>query len=123
MMKYLRFVPVLAMMFMFVFPVQAHHSFAMFDKENLTSLQGQVSKIEWRNPHVFIFVDVKDDEGETKTYALEMNSPNVLMRTGWRRNSVKVGDEVSFDYYPLRDGRPGGLLHTMTLPSGESLPG
>lgn len=123
MMKYLRFAPVLAIIFMFACPVQAHHSFAMFDKEEQTLLRGKVSKIEWRNPHVFIFVDVTGEDGGTTTYALEMNSPNVLMRTGWRRNSVKVGDEVSFDYYPLRDGRPGGLLHTMTLPSGESLPG
>jgi hypothetical protein len=123
MMKFLKYVPLLAVIFMMACPAQAHHSFAMFDKEQQMTLDGVVSKVEWRNPHAVIFVDVTDENGETKTYTLECNSPNVLMRMGWKRSTLKVGDKVNFDYYPLRDGRPGGLLHAMTLPNGEILPG
>jgi hypothetical protein len=104
-------------------PVQAHHSFAMFDKDKVVTVKGVVSKIEWRNPHVFIFVDAPDGKGGSVKYAVECNSPNVLMRTGWKAGTVKAGDAVSIDLYPLRDGRPGGLLDTVTLPSGEKLKG
>jgi hypothetical protein len=122
MLQYIRLAPVLAAILLLACPVQAHHSFAMFDKERLTKLDGVISKVEWRNPHIFFFVDVVDEKGEATTYALESDSPNVLMRTGWKRSTLKVGDEVAIDYYPLRDGRPGGLLDTVTLPSGERLP-
>ncbi len=123
MLQYIRLAPVLAAILLLACPVQAHHSFAMFDKERLTKLGGVISKVEWRNPHVFFFVDAVDEKGETATYALESDSPNVLMRTGWKRSTLKVGDEVTLDYYPLRDGRPGGLLNAVILPNGERLGG
>lgn len=125
MMRSIRLAPVIAVMLMLgmACSVQAHHSFAMFDKEQPTAVKGVVSKVEWRNPHVFIFVDVPDGKGGTTQYAVECNSPNVLMRIGWKRSTLKVGDEVTIDFYPLRDGRPGGLLDGVTLANGERLAG
>lgn len=122
-MRSLRLAPVIAVILMLVRPAQAHHSFAMFDKDRAVTVKGVVSKVEWRNPHVFIFIDVPDGKGGSTQYAVECNSPNVLTRTGWKASTVKVGDSVSVDLYPLRDGRPGGLLDTMTLSNGEKLKG
>lgn len=122
-MKYLKLAPVMAVILMLAGPVQAHHSFAMFDKNKVVTVKGVVSKVEWRNPHVFIFITAPDGKGGTTQYAVECNSPNVLMRTGWKASTVKVGDAISIDLYPLRDGRPGGLLDTVTLANGEKLKG
>jgi len=104
-----------------VAPVEAHHSFAMFDKNRLVTVKGVVNKVEWTNPHVYIFVDVANGKGGTTRYAVECNSPNVLMRTGWRPKTVKAGDAVSVGLYPLRNGQPGGLLDAVTLPDGKTL--
>jgi len=122
-MKHMRFAPVLALLLVLAGPVQAHHSFAMFDKEKVVTVKGVVSKVEWKNPHVFIFLDVPDGKGGTARYAVECNSPNVLMRTGWKVGTVKVGDAIAIGLYPLRDGRPGGLLDTVTLANGETIKG
>jgi len=104
-------------------PVLAHHSFAMFDKNHLVTIKGMVRKVEWTNPHVFVFVEVTDGKGGKTQYALECTSPNVLMRTGWKPGTVKAGDTVSVGLYPLRNGQPGGLLDTITLPNGKTIKG
>lgn len=124
----MRFAPALALTLALtlalVCPVQAHHSFAMFDKEHLVTIQGVVRKVEWTNPHVFVFVEVPNPKGGAGTqYALECTSPNVLMRSGWKPGTLKVGDSVSVGMYPLRNGQPGGLLDTVTLPSGKTIKG
>jgi hypothetical protein len=113
----------LAMLLVLACPVQAHHSFAMFDKNRLVAVKGVVRKVEWTNPHVYIFVEVPDSKGGKIQYALECNSPNVLMRTGWKSNLLKAGDAVSVGLYPLRNGQPGGLLDTVTLPDGRTIKG
>jgi len=115
--------PAVALMLVLMWPAEAHHSFAMFDKNRVVTVKGVVSKVEWRNPHVFIFVNVPDEKGGSTQYAIECNSPNVLMRTGWKPSTLKVGDSVSISLYPLRDGRPGGLLDTVTKANGETLKG
>lgn len=122
-MRLIKLVLVIAFMLVLVGPAQAHHSFAMFDKEKVVTVKGVVSKVEWKNPHVFIFLAVSDGKGGTTQYAVECNSPNVLMRTGWKVGTVKAGDSISIGLYPLRDGRPGGLLDTVTLANGETLKG
>ena len=104
-------------------PAFGHHSFAMFDKERLVTVKGVVSKVEWRNPHVYIFVGVPDGKGGTTQYAVECNSPNVLIRAGWKVNTVKQGDSVSVGLYPLRNGQPGGLLDSVTLADGRTIKG
>lgn len=99
-------------------PAQAHHSFAMFDKQRKVTLQGIVHKIEWANPHVYIFLDV-DERDSHKQYAVECGSPNMLSRLGWKVNTIKAGDKVTVTVYPLRDGRLGGLIDTVTLADGK----
>lgn len=121
--RYTKLAAVLAVMVALACPVQAHHSFAMFDKEHLVKIKGVVRKVEWTNPHVFVFVEVMDAKGGKTQYALECTSPNVLMRGGWKPSTVKAGDAVSVAMYPLRNGQPGGLLDTLTLPDGKTIKG
>ena len=86
-------------------PVVAHHSFsAEFDADRPISLTGLVTKIEWMNPHVWFFIDVTDDAGEVTNWGWEMGSPNGLMRRGWTRNSLKIGDIVNVEGSGAKDG-------------------
>lgn len=96
----------------------AHHSYAMFDKNKSLTLKGEVQKMEWRNPHVYILLSVTGEDGQTTQYAVECSSPNELQRWGWKANSIKAGDAVTVTLYPFRNGKPGGLMHSVTLSSG-----
>ncbi len=99
----------------------AHHSFAMFDKNQRLEDGGAiVQKFHWANPHVFVVVDVTK-AGKTTRYTLECNSINAMMKAGWRANTLKPGDKVDVSYYPLRNGEPGGMLMSITLPDGREL--
>ncbi len=99
----------------------AHHSFAMFDKNKVVTVQGLVSKVEWSNPHVYLFLKVKDARGVETQYAIECGGVNDLVRHGWKVNTLKVGDRVTLAMYPLRDGKPGGLLDSVTLANGVTI--
>ena len=96
---------------------QAHHSFAMFDQSKQVTVSGTVRDFQWTNPHAFI--ELEDAQG--KTWGVELNSPNNLVRQGWKRTIVKAGDKISVVLNPLRDGRPGGLFTALTLPDGRVL--
>jgi len=103
-------------------PVLAHHSFAAeFDSDNPIDLTGTVTKIEWMNPHTFIYIDVENEQGKYENWALEMGSPNGLMRRGWTRNTLKVGDVVSVTGSRARDGTLKGNARAVMLASGERL--
>jgi hypothetical protein len=104
-------------------PTEAHHSFAMFDKTHVVTVKGVVRKVEWTNPHVYFFVEAPDAKGVTREYAIECGSINLLTRKGWKVNTVKVGDTISFGIFPLRSGQPGGLLDSVTLAGGSALKG
>lgn len=95
----------------------AHHSFAMFDQTRQVSVNGVVKEFQWTNPHAFI--ELADTDG--KTWSIEMNSPNNLLRQGWKRTALKVGDKVTVVFNPLRDGKAGGLFNAVTLPDGKVL--
>ena len=84
----------------------AHHAFtAQYDASKPASLNGVVVKIEWLNPHTYFYIDVGDAEtGNVTTWAIEMGSPVVLMRRGWTRNSMQIGDVVTIDGILARDG-------------------
>ncbi len=123
MIKLARLVSLFSVIFVLAVPAQAHHSFAMFDKDKHATIKGVVSKVEWRNPHVFFIVTAPDGKGGEADYLIEGNSPNVLMRTGWKRSTLKKGDDVSVEFYPLRDGRPGGLLDAIILIDGTRMEG
>jgi len=99
-------------------PVSAHHSFAMFDKSHVVTVKGALNKLEWSNPHVYLFVTAAGADGASKEYIVEAGSINILSRKGWKVNTLKVGDGISVSFYPLKDGHPGGLLDSVTLPDG-----
>jgi hypothetical protein len=87
-------------------PVSAHHSFAaQYDATKPITLVGKVTKVEWTNPHIYIYVDVPDAaSGSVVNWALEMGGPNALIRLGWTRNSLKIDDEVTVEGTLARDG-------------------
>jgi Family of unknown function (DUF6152) len=86
-----------------------------------------VQRLEWVNPHAYVFVDVKDEHGKVTTYAFESLSPNALARRGWNRNSLKPGDVVTVDGYLAKDGKPlsDGSIHAnsklITLADGKKV--
>ncbi len=101
-------------------PVQAHHSFAMFDRANPIEIAGTVREFQWVNPHTWIQIDVPSGGGSTE-WSIEGRSPNVLARRGWTRNSVRPGDRVTLTIYPLTNGKPGGAIVTVTFADGRVL--
>ena len=110
------------------FPLFAHHSFAAeYDSKKTITVHGIVQKVAWVNPHAYVWVDVKDENGKVVTYAFESLSPNALMRGGWTRNSLKAGDEVTVDGYLAKDGKPlaDGSIHAnsklITLSDGRKV--
>jgi hypothetical protein len=95
----------------------AHHSFAMFDQNRQVSITGTVKSFQWTNPHAFIELEAPDG----KLWSVELNSPNNLVRQGWKRTALKPGDKVTVVLNPLRDGQNGGLFNAVTLPNGQVL--
>ncbi|HEY8521159.1 MAG TPA: DUF6152 family protein, partial [Gammaproteobacteria bacterium] len=89
-------------------PAHAHHSFpAQYDAEKPITLTGTVTKVEWTNPHIFIYIDVTDEAtGAVVNWALEMGGPNALLRLGWKRDSLKPGDRIMVEGSLARDGSP-----------------
>jgi Family of unknown function (DUF6152) len=75
--------------------VNAHHSVSMYDMEHPSTYKGVVNRIEWTNPHAYVYLDVKDDKGQVTEWAMEINSPNFLRHNGWTSTTVKPGDIIT----------------------------
>lgn len=97
----------------------AHHSAAMFDATKTDTLVGTVSQYQFENPHAWIYLTVVDANGAQKQYSIEMTSPNLLQRAGWRPGTLKAGDKVTVKIHPLHDGAAGGSFVEITLPDGR----
>ena len=100
----------------------AHHSYAMFDQTKRATVQGTVYALEWVNPHVWVWVEVPGAAGNATIYGFETNAPSELSRFyGWHKRVLTAGEQVTVAYSPLKSGRPGGALRTITFADGRSL--
>jgi len=103
--------------------LDAHHSPAMFDGSKQLTLTGTVREFQWTNPHSYIQLVVKPDDGPEQEWSLEMGANVYLYNLGWRPSTVKAGDTLTVTVVPLRNGQPGGLLVEAKTADGKSLGG
>ena len=106
---------------MFALPAGAHHSFAMFDHNKTSSLEGTVKEFEWINPHAWVHMTTTDAAGKSITWSFEAGSVGQLTQAGWKRDSIKVGDKIVMGFHPLKDGSYGGQVLTVKTPAGQTL--
>jgi hypothetical protein len=101
-------------------PLMAHHSFAaQFDRSKPTTLVGPVTKIDWINPHARIFMEVKATDGKIVKWEIELGAPAILMRNGWTRNAIKVGEVVTVNGSLAKDGSNLANASSVTLADGK----
>ena len=87
----------------------AHHSFAaQYDDKKPVKMSGHVTKVEWTNPHVYLYIDVPGKAGKTTNWGFEMGPPHMLQKSGWKRNSLKIGEVIEVDGWLARDGSNSG---------------
>lgn len=108
-------------------PVFAHHGVAGYDMAKTIAVHGTVTKFDWSNPHVVVYMDAKSDSGEVQHWTIEFASPVHMVRAGWSKNSMKAGDDISIDTHPARNGAPIGITSTITfilktVVNGQALP-
>jgi hypothetical protein len=103
-------------------PAAAHHSFAaIFDAAKPVKVTGTVTRVEWMNPHTWIYIDAKKDDGSVEQWAFELGSPNRLMRYGWNQDSLPTGARVTITGSRARDGSLKAAADKVTLPDGKQL--
>jgi len=119
-MRYVLVAIVLA--FQFSSTVDAHHSFsAQYDSAKPVEMKGTVTKVEWTNPHARVYIDVRDDKGQVANWNFEMASPNILVRNGWKQNTVKIGDQITVSGYLARRGERMGIAGAVADATGKPI--
>ena len=109
-------------MFLLEVPIFGHHSFMVeYDMSKAITVKGVVTKIEYENPHISFYIDVKDETGRVTNWGFEAASPTALRAHGWTRDSVKPGDHVTVDAFRARNGKAFAAARTVTLPNGRQL--
>lgn len=109
-------------LFLAVTPMLAHHSFAAeFDGAKPIDLTGTVTKVDWVNPHSWVYIDVKADDGTVANWGLETGPPNVLYRAGWRRDTLKPGDTIKVHGFLAKDGSHTLAAREVETPDGRRL--
>ena len=115
------FAPAVSLPFL-ISPLLAHHSFvAEYDAKKPIDFSGAVTKVEWMNPHVYFYVEVKGANGKTTNFAIEGGSPNVLRRMRWGKDSIRVGDVITVSGYRAKNGSNTVNALTVLLPDGTRL--
>ncbi len=99
----------------------AHHSAAGIDRTKTVTVEGTVKQFKWANPHAWMELEVTNDKGGVDLWNMEMTSPAFLVRAGWKATTVKPGDKVKVVARPFKNGDPGGLFVSLTLPDGRVL--
>jgi hypothetical protein len=106
----------------------AHHGVAGYDMTKTITLHGSVTKFDWSNPHVVVYLDAKGESGEMQHWTIEFASPVHMARAGWNKSVMKTGDDIAIDTHPSRNGAPVGISSTITfilktVVNGQDLPG
>jgi hypothetical protein len=103
-------------------PIFAHHGRgATYDGDKETILKGTVTELAWRNPHVLIYMDVKDASGKVVNWAFETSNVSSMSREGWSRNTLRPGQEISVTFNPSRAGAPIGVVRKVTFADGKEI--
>ena len=111
-----------ATLLLFAAPLFAHHSFAAeFDREQPMKVTGTVTKIEWTNPHIWIYVDVKNADGTVTNWAFQGGPPSYLTRAGWSKSDLKSGDTINIQGFRAKDGSNHAAGGQITLPDGRKV--
>ena len=111
-----------AIAMMFAVPVFGHHSIAAeFDNSRGVLLEGRLTRLDWTNPHVWVYLDSKDDEGALVKWRCESGAPNSFLRDGWSNRSFKVGSRLIINGWPAKDGSRTCMVRSVKLPDGTSI--
>lgn len=103
-------------------PALGHHAFsAEFDQSKPIKMSGEITKLEWTNPHAWIHINVKEPDGKVVPWRFEMGAPNALLRAGWSREDIKPGTQVTISGFLARAGGPVGNAFQVRLPDGRDL--
>lgn len=107
--------------FLLATPALPHHSNVAFEVNKIVTLTGAVTEFRWVNPHTWIGLNVDDGKGGKEVWSIEGRAPGVLLRAGWSRSSIKVGDKITIDFSPAKDGTKTGLAARVTKDDGTIL--